>query len=163
MPPDLRDYVVAQATEDVADTLRWLEESAFLLTSAQGGRTEPFGNLRLVYEGPAGVVTMIRERSVWSLDVASDPAGKSIQYDLAVAAAQGRDWRVYPHTPGAHLDQIPEGVSWRRTLPGVLRWLSESGDQDSIALAADQRYVFMWPDSHKARDIRRRWKAEGRA
>ena len=162
---EIRQYAIARATDDVRETLQWLEANGYALVGQQGGPEESFGNVQLRYEGPDGVVVATRDRGQWVLEVARNPEAALVQYDLALAAAEHRDWRDYPHSLDVLPEQLPESVRWRHTLPTVLQWLQAAGDESdtAIARARDERYVFMWPDSRKAREAKRRWKAEDRA
>ena len=86
-----------------------------------------------------------------------------MDYSVLLAAAEGRDFRDYPHSPGTLHTQLPEAVSWHQTLPEVLSWLAGDATPEAIAQAQDQKYVHMWPDSHKAREIQRRWRRNARS
>jgi hypothetical protein len=41
--------------------------------------------------------------------------------------------------------QLPDGVSWRETLPGILRWIQAGDVTESITEALQQRSALMWP------------------
>jgi hypothetical protein len=109
----------------------------------------------------------------WCLDVAPTPGAKPIQYDLLLPAHEGRDdadyYAGYQATarqePGRYRrqEQLPLALSWRQTLPSVLEWINGPEVAQAVAHVADQRYVLMWPTSHKARDIRRRWRRQAQA
>ena len=92
--------------------------------------------------------------------------GPPIQYDLLVAAQRGQTyWDCFPGDMGfgllGHARQLPPGLSWRGTLPDVLAWIGGRDVAEAIDRARDQRYVVMWPDSHKAKQLRRCWRAQG--
>jgi len=159
----VREYVESRATDDVRATLQWLDEAGYVLTGSRGGTGEAFGNAVLVLTGRCEV-TIVLERDQWFLDVAPGPGAEPIQYDLLLPAYEGRDYAEYYTGPAAasepgevsRPEQLPPGVSWRETLPPVLEWINGPGVSQAVADVADQRYVYMWPTSHKARDIRRR-------
>jgi hypothetical protein len=162
MTADPRAYANTQATTDVTRTLQWLEVNDFRLRRAHGGPGESFGNVLLEYERSGTSIVVVRDRGQWLLDVSPSPREPPMEYGILVAAAEGRDFRDYAHTPGALPEQLPEGVVWHQTLPKVLDWLAGPDTREAIAEAADQKWVHMWPDSRKARDIQRRWRRNAR-
>ena len=169
----MREYAESRATDDVRATLRWLDEAGYVLTEAKGGAEAPMGSAALVFTGRCEV-RIILESGQWCLDVAATPGAKPIQYDLLLPAREGRDYSDYyagyqavaRDEPGERSrlpEQLPPGVSWRQTLPSVLEWITRPEVTHAVALVADQRYVLMWPTSHKARDLRRRWRQQAQA
>lgn len=160
-----RQYAEEHATDDVLSTMRWLEASGYVLTAATGGTGEYNGGVRLVYTGQREVA-ITRDRGQWFLDVADAPGGKRILFELLLGAMQGMeyaDWQaaVAQARGAARLpDQLPPAVSWQRTLPSALEWLGGPGAAEAVALASDRRYAAMWPDSRKARALRRRWQRQ---
>jgi hypothetical protein len=69
------------------------------------------------------------DRSQWMLEIAASADSQFVQYDLAVAAHSGSSYGdCFPNAGTRALSgrlpvQLPEGVSWRATLPGILSWL----------------------------------------
>jgi hypothetical protein len=155
----VREYAESVATADVRATLEWLDGAGYTLSQSSGSPGETFGNLALVFSGGC-VVQIVRDRGQWMADLKPASGPTFYNLDLLVPAALGID---YPEpSPGDRLpDQLPDGVSWREVFPIVLDWLQGPGAAEAVARMGDQRYVLMWPTSHQARDIRRRWKREG--
>ena len=118
-----------------------------MLVSQEGAST--FGAV-FVFEGQS-VVQIIVDRSQWSLDVAAASAAKFWQYDLLLAAQSSQGYgRRFPGVGARTADaplpkQLPEGVSWRETLPGILRWIQASDVTESVTEAQQQRSTLMWP------------------
>lgn len=135
------------APTDVQHTLAWLSSSGYVLVSQEG--TNTFGAV-FVFEGDC-VVQISVDRSQWSLDVAVTPAAAPWQYDLLLAAQSNQEYAqqfpwVGTRPAGAALPkQLPDGVSWRETLPGILRWIQAGDVTESIAAALQQRSALMWP------------------
>jgi hypothetical protein len=151
---DMRAWVDDVAPEDVAATIRFLERSGYLL--APTSVSPSFDNIQLRFSGEF-VVVITRDRGQWMLDVIVTD-GETYQLDLIAAGRAGH----YPTAPADGMpDQIPPWISWNEELPGLLEWLKSPGAGDSIRAASEERYVLMWPDSHKAKTIRARWKKEG--
>ncbi|MFC6022132.1 hypothetical protein ACFP2T_38965 [Plantactinospora solaniradicis] len=42
----------------------------------------------------------------------------------------------------------------------MLDWIGGPGVAEALQRADDQRYVVMWPDSHKAKQLRRTWRRQ---
>lgn len=141
------EFFRANAPADVQHTVAWLVSSGYALVSQEG--TNTFGAL-FVFEGDS-VVQIIVDRSQWSLDVAAAPAAEFWHYDLLVAAQSGQEYeRRFPGVRTRASDaplpkQLPEGVSWRETLPGILHWLQASDVTESVTEAQQQRASLMWP------------------
>lgn len=135
------------APTDVQHTLAWLSSSGYVLVSQEG--TNTFGAV-FVFEGDS-VVQIIVDRSQWSLDVAVAPAAVLWQYDLLLAAQSSEGYeRRFPgvgtRPAGAALPkQLPDGVSWCETLPGILRWIQAGDVTESVAEVLQQRSALMWP------------------
>jgi len=159
------DLIDKFAPADVGSTVRWLKDRRFSMAESDTDRGT-FGS-RWVFARDDTEVHVTVDRSQWLLDVVPCRGGRPIQYDLLVSAQRGQDYRdCFPRPAdeqSADLpSQLPPGVSWLNTLPQVLEWLrSEAYDVAAIERARDQRYVRMWPDSLKARRLRRSW-GEGR-
>ncbi|MBE1491160.1 hypothetical protein [Plantactinospora soyae] len=88
-----------------------------------------------------------------------------MQYDLLSAASRNLDYAdCFPECadiPSSPLpEQLPVGVGWRSTLPTVLAWIGGPGVAEAVKRANDQRYVVMWPDSNKAKELRRTWRRQ---
>jgi hypothetical protein len=117
------EFFRANAPADVQHTVAWLLSSGYVPVSQRSADT--FGAV-FVFEGDS-VVQIIVDRSQWSLDVAAAPAAEFWQYDLLLAAQSGQGYGqrfpgVGARTSDAALPkQLPEGVSWRETLPEILR------------------------------------------
>ena len=140
------EFFRANAPADVQHTLAWLVSSGYVLVSQEG--TNTFGAV-FVFEGDS-VVQIIVDRSQWSLDVAAASTAGFWQYDLLLAAQSSQGYgRQFPGAGARTLDgplpkQLPEGVSWRETLPGILRWIQASDVTESITEAQQQRSTRMW-------------------
>lgn len=143
------EFFRAYAPADVQHTVAWLVSRGYVLDSQDG--TNTFGAL-FVFEGDS-VVQIIVDRSQWSLDVAATPAAEFWHYDLLLAAQSGQEYgRRFPgvgtRTLDGHLPkQLPEGVSWRETLPGLLHWIQASDVTELVTEAQQQRSTLMWPRS----------------
>jgi hypothetical protein len=151
------------ATDDVRAAVHWLLDNGYALAESQIGASDWAASF--VYAGDAEVHVGV-ERSQWHLDVAPTPGKPPIQYDLLVAARRGQPyWECFPREVGsgrsAQVRQLPPGLSWRETLPDVLAWIGGHHVAEAVARASDQRYVVRWPDSHKAKQLRRSWRAQG--
>ena len=151
------------ATDDVRAAVHWLLNNGYQLARSQIGASD--WSASLVYTGDAEVHVGV-ERSQWYLDIAPAPGEPPIQYDLLVAAQRGQTyWDCFPSDVGfdlpGHARQLPPGLSWRNTLPDVLAWIGGHDVAGAVARALDQRYVVMWPDSHKAKHLLRSWRAQG--
>lgn len=128
--PAVHDFLRRHAPQDVRDTVRWLEEHGYQLTSSPTQAQSSFGAL-MVFTGDAEV-EILCDRSQWFLAVAPTPGGERMQYDLLYAASRGLDyWDCFPRTadvPDFPMpEQEPVGVSWRSNLPAVLDWIRGPG------------------------------------
>jgi hypothetical protein len=141
------EFLTRYAPDDVRDTIAWLATHGYTLVSRQGEGT--FGAL-LVYGGDAEVRITV-DRSQWCLDVAPRPGREAWAYDLLLAA-QTEDQEcgaLFPKT-GSRLwgdplpEQLPEGVSWRETLPDILEWVSGDSVETAVDRARHQRGDLMW-------------------
>jgi hypothetical protein len=158
----VEDYMHRYAPDDVRATVRWLVDNGFELARSQIDASDWAASF--VYAGEAEVHVGV-ERSQWYLDIAPAPGMQPIQYDLLVAASRGHNyWDSFPGVgsdpPGA-ARQLPPGLSWRNTLPAVLAWIGRQDVAEAVARVSDQRYLLMWPESHKAKQLRRVWRAQG--
>ncbi|WP_125775458.1 hypothetical protein [Antribacter gilvus] len=141
------EFFRANAPADVQHTVAWLLSSGYVLVPHEGAST--FGAV-FVFEGDS-VVRIVVDHSQWSLDVAAASAAKLWQYDLLLAAQSSQGYaRRFPGVGAGTSDapvpeQLPEGVSWRDTLPGILRWIRASDVTESVTEAQRQRSMLMWP------------------
>lgn len=141
------EFFRANAPADVQHTVAWLLSSGYVLVSQEGAST--FSALFL-FEGDS-VVQIIVDRSQWSLDAAAASGAQLWQYDLLLAAQSSQEYgRRFPGVGARTLDaplpkQLPEGVSWRETLPGILHWIQASDVTESVTEAQQQRSTLMWP------------------
>ncbi|MGW2093674.1 hypothetical protein [Promicromonospora sukumoe] len=139
------EFLRTNAPEDVQDTVAWLMSSGYVLVSQHGTNTFGAG---FVFEGDLAVQIIV-DRSQWWIDVATSSAAKFWHYDLLLAAQSGQEYgQRFPEDDARTSDkpllrQLPEDVSWRETLPGILRWIQESDVTESIAEARRQRAKFM--------------------
>jgi hypothetical protein len=137
----------ANAPADVQHTVAWLFSSGYVPVSQEGASA--FGAL-FVFEGDSAV-RIIVDRSQWSLDVAAASGAQFWQYDLLLAAQSSQEYgRRFPGVGARTLDtplpkQLPEGVSWRETLPGILHWIQASDVTESVTEAQQQRSTLIWP------------------
>jgi len=162
---EVDEFLRRFAPEDVRAAVEWLLGQGFVLTGrSPQTRLGTFGS-SLTYTGDATVIITV-DRSQWHMDVAPPSGAKAIGLDLLIAAQAGRPyWEVFaatdlragqPNLPS----QLPPGVSWREKLPTVLTWLATTEHLAvSVALARDQRFAVTWPDSAKAKALRRTWRA----
>jgi hypothetical protein len=154
-------FLQRYATEDVRATIAWLEDQAYQLTDHQIA-ADGSSNMVLAYTG-ATTVRIVYDRTQWSMAIGPGIGAKPIPFDLLVAASHGVDYEIcFPNacTPAALPDQLPGGVSWPNTLPVILDWIPGAGVTEAVARAQDQRYAMMWPNSHKARQLRRLWRTQ---
>ena len=141
-----QDFIGANAPSDVQDTVAWLSDNGYRLASQAGAST--FG-AEFVFQGE-GMVRIVVDRSQWMLDVAPSPGAEPWQYDLLIAAHSGQDYRQrFPGTGSRAvgrtlLEHLPEGVSWRDTLPDVVRWVREHDVAERVSNAKRQRARLMW-------------------
>lgn len=120
------DAILAVATADVADSVRWL-----LAEGAEVTRAEPphgMGFAALELELDDAKFRMVRDRGQWMLDLRL--GGQPwLQVDLVHAARTGDGtWGPTDGRSGPLPDQLPVGLSWRRELPDALAWLRSTGD-----------------------------------
>lgn len=145
------EFLRRYAPEDVRDTIGWLAANGYLLVSHHVEST--FG-AKFVYAGGAEVRITV-DRSQWFLDVAPRPGAEAWQYDLLLAAHEGRDYgALFPETGARSLgdplpDQLPEGVRWLEKLPDILDWMSDEDVQPAVGRALHQRHDLMWPRKRK--------------
>ena len=131
------EYVESVAPDDVLDTLSWLSAHGYEVTRAVGAG-EHMGSALLVFS-LSREVTVVRDRDQWDTSVALSPGGKSHSVAVLAAARRGIPWDPGPRRPvGTPLAQkLPEGMSWRETLPLVLAWLDEPGAASAVDAASD--------------------------
>jgi hypothetical protein len=148
---EVGEFLQRFAPDDVRETIAWLIANGYTLDSHRGEGT--FG-AEFVYVGDAEVRITV-DRSQWSLDVAPRPGAKSWQYDLLVAARTSRPYsEVFPETGSRSVgyplaDTLPEGVSWRETLPGILQWVDGEYVQAAVDAALQERHRMMWPRTRR--------------
>jgi len=148
---EVDEFLQRSAPGDVRDTIAWLSVSGYTLGSHHGEGT--FG-AQFVYMGEAKVLITV-DRSQWMLDVAPSPDAEAWQYDLLIAAqAEQHYGEVFPtvgtRSVGDPLpEQLPEGVSWRETLPGILQWVEGDDVRVAVDQARDERNRLMWPLTRK--------------
>ena len=147
-PLDLQEFFRAWAPADVQETLAWLLDNGYELASQHGSNT--FGAaFHLV--GDVEVVIVV-DRSQWGLAVAPTPDAEAWSYDLLLAAHSGMDYRErFPSVERVPFTsplaaQLPEGVSWRATLPEILVWVKRPGVDAGVEEALRQRVAQMWPE-----------------
>jgi hypothetical protein len=162
MSDDDAEALLRRTTDDIRASIRWLLDNGYTLTRVQTSAGQVYA---LVYGGQAEVIVSV-DRSQWFLEIARTPGAPPIQFDLLVAAQRGQTyWDCFPRQvdPGSTRlpEQLPPGVSWRNTLPDVLMWIGGPDVTEMVDRARDQRYVVMWPESHKAKQLRRFWRAQG--
>lgn len=143
----VEDFLRSRAPSDVQDTVAWLTDNGYTLTSSDG--LSIVGS-RFVYSGEAEVRILV-DRGQCYLELAPRPGAKAWQYDLLVAARDDPAHQVLIHPAGAKgwgppfPEQLPEGVSWRETLPDILRWVQ---NDTTVASAVDraerERFIRMW-------------------
>jgi len=143
------DLLSRFAPFDVTAAIVWLIENGYALTSQRG--TSTFG-AQWVYSADRDVVVTV-DRAQWMLDVSANVGEAPWQYDLLLVAHAGQPYAdVFPTVGARSLsdplpDQLPEGVSWRDTLPVVLGWLERTDVRDvgaAVVAARQQRLDRMW-------------------
>lgn len=141
------EFLRTYAPGDVQNTVAWLSANGYTLVSQV--RESTFGS-QFVYAQNAEVWITV-DRSQWCLDVAPTTGSKPWQYDLLVAAHRRLDYGdLFPDTGSRSLtdplpNQLPEGVSWRETLPDILQWVRGEAVAESVDRAIHQRAALMWP------------------
>ncbi|WP_199422953.1 hypothetical protein [Actinotalea solisilvae] len=141
------EFFRSDSPVDVQATVAWLLANGYGLSSQSG---EGAFGARFVFRGPAEVRITV-DRSQWLLDVAVEPGADAWQYDLLLAARSGRTYgEVFParasrQADGRLPDQLPEGVSWRQTLPDVLAWVRGPGVGEAVERASRERFALMRP------------------
>ena len=140
-------FLRRSAPSDVRDTIAWLSTNGYTRSSHRGEST--FG-AQFIYSSDAEVIVTV-DRSPWLLDVAPRPGAESWQYDLLIAAQSGQPYEeVFPMVGGRAVgeplpEQLPEGVSWRETLPGILQYIESDEVQTAVDQARKERNRLMWP------------------
>ena len=152
--PQVDEFLRTYAPADVQNTIAWLSANGYVLVSHEGGEST-FG-AQLVYAQEAEV-RITFDRSQWFLDVAPTPGSEAWQYDLLLAARRGLDYgELFPETGSRSWtdplpDQLPEGVSWRDTLPDILLWVRGEAVAELVDRALHQRFALMWPQEKMPR------------
>jgi|SRR5579863_1320491 len=131
-----RGYALSRATDDVAETIRWLEAEGFACVRERGGAGESFGDVSIEFERTGIRVGIGRDRSQWMLAIAS-PSGQLLGLDIWLTAMRGaRATREPRRSLSERLpEQLPEGESWRTVIPELLDWI-RSGDRSTELAAA---------------------------
>jgi len=148
---EVDEFLQRFAPGDVRDTIAWLSANGYTLESHRGEGT--FG-AQFVYKGEAKVLITV-DRSQWMLDVAPRPDAEAWQYDLLIAAQAGQPYgEVFPmvgtRSVGGPLpEQLPDGVSWRETLPGILQWVESDDVRVAVDGARNERNRLMWPPTRE--------------
>lgn len=156
-------FLARFAPDDVRDTIAWLSENGYLLSSHRGDST--FG-AQFVYSGKTTVFITV-DRSQWMLDVARGTEAPPWQYDLLIAAKSGESYeRMFPVAGARSVGdsqprQLPDGVTWRETLPGVLEWIEEEDVPETVDRALDQRFYLMFGRRRRHRGQRRKVDHDG--
>lgn len=150
-PFQVDEFLRRHAPSDVVNTIAWLTATGYSLVSHQGEST--FG-AQFIYAGSAEVRITV-DRSQWYLDVAPTPGVEAWQYDLLIAACTGEPYsEVFRPTETRSLgdplpEQLPEGVSWRETLPEILARVRDDAIPPAVDRARRQRADLMWPPKRK--------------
>jgi hypothetical protein len=154
------DFLLKWATDDVRAAIAWLLDNGYTLTDSEVGSST--WHARLVYSGEVELRVVV-ERAQWLLDISPTPGARPFPYDLLLAAQRDQAyWDCHPDIrPDEKPYQLPPGISWRETLPDVLAWIRTDDIARPVARALDQRFASMWPDSNKAKKLRRTWRANG--
>jgi len=121
----------------VRATLEWLENAGFAVVESSGGPDEAFGNVYLLFGGPARV-RVVRDRSQWDIAIGR-PGGQSL-YSLSVltAARDGVAWQ-YPALRTDELPlQLPPGLVWSVEVPSIVSWLHMDGATERAEMTAAQ-------------------------
>lgn len=148
---EVGEFLQRFAPVDVLETIAWLSANGYILSSHRGETT--FG-AEFVYVGDAEVRITV-DRSQWFLDVAPRPGAEAWQYDLLIAARTGQPYgEVFPAAGSRSVgdplpDKLPEGVSWRETLPGILKWVGGQGVPAAVDNALQERSRIMRPRTRR--------------
>ena len=148
---EVAEFLQQFAPADVQEATAWLLANGYTLASHRG---EGAFGAEFVYVGDAEVHVTV-DRSQWFLDVAPSPGAKAWQYDLLIVAQTGQPYgEVFPETGSRSVgdplpDQLPGGVSWHETLPGILRWVDGASVQPAVEIALRERNRLMWPRTRK--------------
>lgn len=143
---EVNEFLRRSAPKDVQDAISWLTANGYTLRSHRGDGT--FG-AQFVYTGDAEILVTV-DRSQWMLDVAPRPGANVWQYDLLIAAQMRKPYgEAFPAAGARSIgdplpQQLPEGVSWRETLPDILEWVACSDVQSAVDKARHERNRLMW-------------------
>ena len=133
------EYAREIATDDVRETLTWLEGHGFRVHRAIGGRTESFGNLLLDLAGERDAsVEIVRDRTQWSCAIST---GDTPKHPLNVLITAMDD--EPPTIPPGRLrdplpEQLPPGVVWTTAVPRIIEWLISSDRREALDAASRQ-------------------------
>ena len=120
------DYALTKATDDVAETLRWLVAQGAAINNERGGTNEAFGNVLVELSLDGVTLTITRDRGQWMLDVQSGELPR-FDFDVIHVALTGDEhWSRKTSSPLPV--QLPDGVSWMSELPQALEWLRTTAD-----------------------------------
>ena len=147
---EVDEFLNRCAPGDVKDSISWLIANGYTLESHRGEGT--FG-AQFVYTGAAEVLVTV-DRSQWMLDVAPSPGAEPWQYDVLIAAQMSKPYgEVFPTAARSVGDplpgQLPVGVSWRQTLPGILQWVGGAEVPTAVDQALHERNQHTWPRARK--------------
>lgn len=124
------EYALGVATEDVAETIRWLLRDGFELVEERGGRAESFGNVLLRMQRGSSAIRVVRDRSQWLCDVESSGWTGEQALGVLVTAMRGQPpTHEYPMPDEGMPEQLPPGGVWSQLVPEVLAW-GASGNRD---------------------------------
>ena len=137
MHDDALQYALSNANDDVRATLEWLRTTGFVVVQSSGGPDEPFGNVYLLFGGPARV-EIVRDRSQWNIAVGRPGQGALYPLSVLTAARDGIEWQ-HPELPSGELPtQLPPGFVWRVEVPSVVNWLHMNWAPERADEAAEQ-------------------------
>jgi hypothetical protein len=136
------------APNDVQDTVAWLIANGYPLVAHRGEST--FG-AQFVYVGDTKVLVTV-DRGQWMLDVAVKPEDEW-NYEVLLVAHADQPYEVFFPRAGARAvstslpAQLPEGVSWRETLPAILQWVTGDDVPVAVERAREERSRLRRPEA----------------
>jgi hypothetical protein len=122
------EKILAVAPPDIVEAVRWLVAEGAAVVWEDPPHGMAFAGLEFVLGSVS--VRMVCDRGVWMMELRRD-GERWLDHDLLRLARQGCD--AYPAVTervGPMPTQIPEGVSWRDELPGLLEWLSATEEAE---------------------------------
>jgi hypothetical protein len=118
---DVREYMLARATADVATTLGWLASEDFTVVQQGGGALEAFGNAQVEFQRNQVRVRITLDRSQWVLDIA--PPGSEFMHLDYLLATKGKDDATRRDPAVAVETSTAQSPPWSQALPELIEWI----------------------------------------